>query len=102
MNEKSGKLKSAQEIYLEVVDIVKEKLPDANIDCISVNKSMVTGYLYTNEKDRYKETVIDLCRVLSTLYYYTEADCKQAMIERIITCNVKNKIEKEKLLKDLL
>lgn len=71
---KNSKLKCVQDIYNEMVSSVFTVLPEANVDCIGVNdkRVVITGCVFTQEKDRYVAGIIDMGRLVSKNYLYSE------------------------------
>lgn len=92
-----------EEIYLEVIGEVKEKIPDADCRCISIPGYGGADYFYVQKENRYILQISDWGRLLSTKTFLSDESCKRSMIETIVSCysatHEFNQVEKQELLK---
>lgn len=75
-----------EEIYLEVICKVKEKIPDADCRCISIPGYGGADYFYVQKENRYILEISDWGRLLSTKTFLSDESCKRSMIETIVSC----------------
>lgn len=92
-----------EEIYLEVIGEVKEKIPDADCRCISIPGYGGADYFYVQKENRYILQISDWGRLLSTKTFLSDESCKRSMIETIVSCysatHEFNQVEKQELLR---
>jgi hypothetical protein len=85
-----------EEIYLEVICKVKEKIPDADCRCISIPGYDGADYFYVQKENRYILEISDWGRLLSTQTFLSDESCKRNMIETIVGCySIKHKLNQE-------
>ena len=99
---RTPQLRSLEDIYQEVIDEIKEKLPDADCRCISIQGHGGADFYYIQKYNRYELEISDWGRLLSTQTFLSDEACKQDMIERVVSCySIKkqlNEAEKQVLL----
>ena len=61
-----------EEIYLEVICKVKEKIPDADCRCISIPGYDGADYFYVQKENRYVLEISDWGRLLSTQTFLSD------------------------------
>ena len=85
-----------EEIYLEVICKVKEKIPDADCRCISIPGYDGADYFYVQKENRYVLEISDWGRLLSTQTFLSDESCKRNMLETIVGCySIKHKLNQE-------
>ena len=90
------KSRDLEEIYQEVIRKIKEKIPDADCSCISIQGYGGADYFYVQKLDKYELQISDWGRLLSTQTFISDESCKRDMIERVIGFySIKNKLNKD-------